>query len=328
MHFDQPWWLLLLFPLIVFGLWHHRWGQAREGVIRFSALSLFSAAAKRSARLMALYLRAARLVLLGVLVLALARPQLTDIRRESSVEGIDILLVLDISSSMRATDFKPHRLAAAKSVARQFILDRPGSDRVGMVVFAGESYIQCPLTHDTDVLVSLLDQVSIVDEEHDGTAIGMALANAINRLRDSPTVSKVMILLSDGSNNAGELDPTTAAELARELGIKVYTIGAGSPGLTPFTNDPFWGRRAMNAELDEETLRQVAEITGGRYFQATDQRSLAAIYAEISELERTEIQVTEYLNYEELYGWLVIPAAVLGLALPVVGLGLFRQMVV
>ena len=267
--------------------------------------------------------------MLALVVLGLARPRLTDVVRETQVEVIDIMLVLDISSSMRAADFKPNRLEAAKKVARQFVLDRP-TDRIGLVVFAAASFIQCPLTRDTNVLLNLLDQVTIVDKEYDGTAIGMAIANAINRLRDTPAASKVMILLSDGSNNAGELDPTTAAQLAKEFGIKIYTIGAGSRGLAPYPiNDPLWGQRMVNVEveLDEETLRQVADITGGQYFRATDQESLAEIYRQINELERTEIEVNEYLNIQELYGWFVIPASVLGLALPLVSIGLFRKFV-
>jgi Ca-activated chloride channel family protein len=247
--------------------------------------------------------------------------------RETEVDIIDIILVLDISSSMLAADFQPNRLEVAKQVARQFIMDRP-HDRFGIVVFAAEPYIQCPLTHDTNVLQNLLQQVTIIDKERDGTAIGMAIASAINRLRDSKAASKLMIVLSDGSNNAGELDPTTAAELAAEFGIRVYTIGAGSRGRAPYpVSDPVWGQRMVNVEvdLDEETLQAVAEITGGAYFRATDQASLIEVYQQIGELERTTIEVNEYRNIEELYGWLVIPAAFLGLLLPAVGGGLFKK---
>jgi len=329
LEFQQPWWLLLLplVPLLVW--WYLRRGQRWEGVLRFSSLALFDPAAVRSGRLRAALLLGIKFLLLTLVVVALGRPQLTDVVRETEVEVIDIMLVLDISSSMRAADFKPNRLEAAKRVAHQFIVDRP-HDRIGIVVFAAESFIQCPLTHDTNVLLNLLQQVTIVDKEHDGTAIGMAIANAINRLRDTPAASKVMILLSDGSNNAGELDPTTAAQLAGEFGIKVYTIGAGSHGLAPYpVSDPILGQRMVNVEveLDEETLRQVADITGGQYFRATDQESLAEIYGQINELERTEIEVNEYVNVQELYGWFVIPASVLGLILPVVSAGVFRKFV-
>lgn len=329
LEFQQPWWLLLLVLVPVIAWWYRRRGHRWEGVLRFSSLALFDPVAVRTARLKAALLQGTKFLLLALVVLALARPRLTDIVLETEVEIIDIMLVLDISSSMRAADFKPNRLEAAKKVARQFIMDRP-HDRIGIVLFARAPFIQCPLTHDTNVLLNLLDQVTIVDKEYDGTAIGMALANAINRLRDTPAISKVMILLSDGSNNAGELDPTTAAQLAREFSVKVYTIGAGSHGLAPYpVSDPIWGQRMVNVEveLDEETLRQVADITGGKYFRATDRESLAEIYSQINDLERTEIEINEYLNIQELYSWFVIPASVLGLVLPVVSVGLFRKFV-
>lgn len=325
--FQEPRWLvlLLLIPLMIW--WYRRSGHKIEGAIRFSSLSLFDEAAIKSGRLKAQSIRIAKNLLIMLMVVGLARPQITDVVRESSAEVIDIVMVLDISTSMLAADFKPNRLEAAKKVAEQFITDRP-FDRIGIIIFAGESYIQCPLTHDTNVLLNLLEQVAIIDKEHDGTAIGMAVANAINRLRDSEAESKVMILLSDGSNNAGELAPSTAAELAKQFGIKIYTIGAGSRGVAPYpVNDPVWGTRMVNVEvsLDEESLKQLAGITGGRYYRATDQESLAEIYAEINELERTEIQVSEYLNVEDLYGWLVIPACLVGFMIPVTSMGLFRS---
>ncbi len=327
LEFQHPWWLVLLLPVPLLALWYRRQGHKWDGALRFSSLSLFDPAMVRAGRFRAGLVRVIKLALLVLVVLALARPRLTDVVRETQIEVIDIILVLDISSSMRAADFKPNRLEAAKKVARQFILDR-SHDRTGLVVFAAESFIQCPITNDTNVLLSLLDQVNIVDKEHDGTAIGMALANAVNRLRDTPAASKVMILLSDGSNNSGELDPTTAAQLAQEFGIRIYTIGAGSHGLAPYpVSDPIWGQRMVNVEveLDAETLREVARITGGQYFRATDQESLAEIYDQINELERTEIEVKEYLNVSELYSWLVSPASVMGLLLPVLSAGIFRK---
>lgn len=327
--FQQPWWLLLLLVVPLLYFWYARWGREQEGVLRYSSLELFDRAALRSGNRKVQLLLAGRYLLLVLLALALARPQVTDVIRENRVEVIDIMLVLDISSSMLAADFKPNRLEAAKTVARQFIRDRSG-DRMGIVVFAGESFIQCPLTHDNQVLQDLLARVRSVDKEHDGTAIGMAIANAINRLRDSAAKSKVMILLSDGSNNAGELDPTTAAQLAQKFDIKIYTIGAGTHGLAPYpVSDPIWGQRMVQVEvdLDEETLQAVADLTGGQYFRATDQESLEEIYSQIDELERTEIEVSEYLNVQEFYGWLVIPASLLGLLLPAVGTGLFKKIV-
>ena len=191
LEFQQPWWLLLLVLMPFLYWWYLRRGHRWEGVLRFSSLALFDPAAVRSGSLKAGFLQGGKFLLLALVVLALARPRLADVIRETRVEVIDIMLVLDISSSMRAADFKPNRLEAAKKVARQFLMDRP-HDRIGIVVFAAESFIQCPLTHDTNVLLNLLDQVTIVDKEHDGTAIGMAIANAINRLRDTPAASKVM----------------------------------------------------------------------------------------------------------------------------------------
>ncbi|UCH11660.1 MAG: VWA domain-containing protein [Fidelibacterota bacterium] len=329
LEFQQPWWLLLLALVPLSYWWYKRRGHRLEGVVRFSSLALFDPAAKHSGRLRAVALQLLKLLLIVLIILSLARPQLTDVMRETTVEVIDIMLVMDISSSMRAADLKPNRLEAAKREAHEFIVGRP-QDRIGIVVFAAESFIQCPLTHDTNVLLNLMDQVRIVEKEHDGTAIGMAIANAVNRLRDTPAASKVMIVLSDGSNNAGELDPTTAAQLAREFDIRIYTIGAGSHGMAPYpVSDPIWGQRMVNVEvdLDEETLRQVADITGGQYFRATDQESLAEIYRQINELERTEIEVNEYLNVHELYGWLVIPASFLGLMLPALSVGIFRKSV-
>jgi len=327
LEFQQPWWLLLLLLVLSAYLWHMWRGHRREGVLRYSSLVLFDQAALKSGRRKVRALQAGRALLLGLLVLGLARPRISDVVRETSAEVIDIMLVLDISSSMRAADFKPNRLEAAKRVARQFIKDRP-HDRLGMVVFAGESFLQCPLTNDTQVLLNLLDQITIVHKEYDGTAIGMAIANAVNRLRDSEAASKVMILLSDGSNNAGELAPTTAAQFAKEFGMKIYTIGAGTHGVAPYpVDDPIRGQIMTNVEvdLDEETLREVASITGGQYFRATNQESLAEIYEQINQLERSEIEVTEYLNVLELYNWFVIPASLLGLALPLIGMGLFRK---
>jgi Ca-activated chloride channel family protein len=327
LRFQQPYWLLLLLLVPAIYVWRVRFGRRLEGVLRYSSFRLFDSRSLKSGNRKVFALAMTKLILLTLIILALARPQLHDTIRESRVEVIDIMLVIDISSSMRAADFKPNRLEAAKVVARQFILDRP-HDRIGIVVFAGDSFIQCPLTNDTNVLLNLLSQVAIVDKEHDGTAIGMAIANAINRLRDSAAKSKVMILLSDGSNNAGELDPTTAAQLASEFGMKVYTVGAGSRGTAPYpVDDPLWGKRMVNVEvdLDEETLREVASLTGGRYFRATDQDSLALVYQQINELERTEIEVKNFLRAEEVYSWLVTPATIIGLLLPVVAVGVFRK---
>jgi len=231
-----------------------------------------------------------------------------------------MLLVLDISSSMLADDFPPNRLEAVKKTASDFIESRK-DDRIGILVFAGESFIQCPLTVDKKVLQSLIKEITVASKEHDGTAIGMAIANGTNRLRNSDVESRVMILLSDGSNNAGEIDPKTAAELAAEYDIKIYTIGAGTN--QSYTRIP--GRGLIRNEIDEETLQHIAHMTGGKFFRATDVEALASIYAEIDLLERSEIEVKEFTQYKELYGWFLIPAFLMGLGMETTRRSIFRS---
>ena len=240
--------------------------------------------------------------------------------KETSVSVIDILLVLDISSSMLADDFKPNRLEAVKKTASEFIQSRK-EDRIGILVFAGESFIQCPLTIDKTVLKSLINEITVASKEYDGTAIGMAIANGTNRLRNSKVESKVMILLSDGSNNSGEIDPITAAELADQFNIKIYTIGAGTN--KSYTRIP--GRGMIRNEIDEETLIRIAKVTGGKYFRATDIETLGLVYSEISSLERSEIDVKEYTQYRELYGWFLIPAFILGMSMEIIRRSIFRM---
>ena len=236
------------------------------------------------------------------------------------MDVIDIVLVMDISSSMLATDFSPNRLEAVKKTAKDFIEERI-SDRIGVLVFAGESFIQCPLTVDKDVLLSLMDQIQVAEQSYDGTAIGMAIANATNRLRHSDAKSKVMILLSDGSNNAGELDPLTSADLASKFGIKIYTIGAGTNQDVSFIP----GRGYIRNEIDEETLRSIARRTDGKYFRATNVSGLQDVYNTINDLEKTEIEVKEYTRYKELFGWFLIPAMILGLGGQTIDRILFRR---
>ena len=207
-----------------------------------------------------------------------------------------------------------------KQTARDFISGRRG-DRVGLLVFAGQSFIQCPLTVDLDVLQNLLKEVTIAPRDYDGTAIGMAIANATNRLRHSEAKSKVMILLSDGSNNAGEIEPTTAADLAAEFDIRIYTIGAGTN--QSYTRIP--GRGLIRNEIDEETLMEIAEKTGGKYFRATDQTALTEIYNEIDQLERSEIEVKEFTRHREIYGWFLIPAFLAGLGIETARNFIFRN---
>ena len=262
-----------------------------------------------------------------LIIVALSRPRFVNTIQETKTEIIDILLVIDQSSSMLAQDFKPNRLEAAKNVAKTFIMDREG-DRLGLIVFAGESYIQCPLTRDVDVLLEFTKQVQIIDRDHDGTAIGMAIANAVNRLRDSEAKSKTIILLSDGSNNRGELDPLTAADLAVQFDIKIYTVAAGTHGYAPYPVIDAWGReiiQKVQVDVDEETLKEIAQITNGKFFRATDNQSLMKVYEEIDQLERTEIEITEYQNYTELYDWFTIPAAFSSIIFMFLSRGIFQK---
>ncbi len=318
--------LLLLIPGLWF--WYRRYGRWREGTLRYASLRGIRDLPVQRASRRAGMLYGLRLLALALLILALARPQQGESVKEFQTEGIDIMLVLDISSSMRAVDFQPNRLEAAKTVARQFIEGRQ-SDRIGLVVFAAESFLQCPLTIDYDVLKQLLDQVDIIEEKYDGTAIGMAIANGVNRLRESAAKSKIIILLSDGRNNAGELDPETAADMAKAFDIKIYTIGAGKLGQAPYPVQMGGGRvqyRLVDVEIDEAVLQGIAQNTGGRYFRATDETHLASIYEEISRLEKTEVRVKEYLQYRDLYPVFLLPAFLLiGLAI-ILEQGIWRRL--
>ena len=311
MEFAQPYYLLLILILPVLFIWYNKKGQYQEATLRYSNISIIPDKIIKNGRKINYLFINGRLLIILLIIIALAKPRLVNTVEKSKIEIIDILLVIDQSSSMLAQDFKPNRLEAAKSVAKTFIKDREG-DRLGLIVFAGESYIQCPLTRDLDVLLEFTDQIGIVDSENDGTAIGMAIANAINRLRDSKAKSKTIILLSDGSNNKGELDPLTAADLATQFDIKIYTVAAGTRGFAPYPVKDAWGRefiQKVQVDVDEETLQEIAQITNGKFFRATDNNSLRAVYSEIDKLERTEIEVTEYQNYKELYSWFTIPAA-------------------
>jgi len=227
--------------------------------------------------------------------------------------------VLDISSSMLADDFSPNRLEVVKNTAKEFISSRNG-DRIGVVVFAGQSFIQCPLTVDIQVLNNLIDEINVADREYDGTAIGMAIANATNRLRESKSKSKIMILLSDGSNNSGEIDPATAATIANKFNIKIYTIAAGTD--QSFSRIP--GRGLIRNEIDTKTLKEISSKTGGQFFRAADKDALSDIYREIDNLERSEIEVNNYTKYEELYAWFLIPAIIIVFFYMIIKKYLFR----
>ena len=328
MEFGQPYYLLLILILPLLVLWYFKRGQNQEATIRFSNLDLIPESVIRNGKMKNMFFIIGRLFIMLLIIFALARPRLSDTIRESKTEIVDILLVIDQSSSMLAQDFKPNRLEAAKEVAKKFIKDREG-DRLGLIVFAGEPYIQCPLTRDINVLLEFTDKIEIIDREHDGTAIGMAIANSINRLRESDTKSKTIILLSDGSNNQGELDPITAAGLAAKFDIKIYTVAAGTHGLAPYPVTDAWGRQVIQkvqVDVDEESLKEIANITGGQFFRATDNKSLLKIYEEIDALERTEIEVKEYQNYTELYSWFTIPAAFASIFLLFFSRGIFNKL--
>jgi Ca-activated chloride channel family protein len=325
--FQDP--IFLLFIVVAIGLlvYYFRFKKAKASSIRYSDVNLVRRL-KPSLRLRERHvLPVLRALAIVFLAFALARPQSGRKGQEVSSEGIDIILILDISGSMRAEDFKPHnRLYVAKQVIKEFIEGRQ-SDRMGLVVFSKQSFTQCPLTLDYGVLFSFLDKVDFGMIE-DGTAIGLAIANAVNRLRESDAKSKVAILLSDGRNNAGEIDPITAAKAAKAMNVKMYTIGAGKPGNAPIPVDhPIFGKRYIWAEteIDESTLKEIARITGGEYFRAKDEQALARIYRQISRMEQTEIRVKEYLQYNELFSNYAFVGLVLLLAEVVLGNTRYRK---
>jgi len=303
--FAYPWVLffLIVIPIMIFWYWYK--GRKSQPSINFSSLKIFESlpvSLKEKFRHLPFILRT---IAMALLIIALARPQNYSSGENVSTEGIDIVMALDISGSMISEDFKPNRVEAAKQVIRNFIKGRT-SDRIGLVVFSRDAFTQCPMTIDYSVLINLLDQVE-PGMIPDGTAIGNGIADAVNRLKDSKAKSKVIILLTDGVNNAGEIDPLTAAEIAKTFGIRVYTIGVGTEGEAPYpVQTPFGIRyQMMPVEIDEGLLRQIADITGGQYFRATDNRTLKEIYNRIDKLERSKIEVTSYRHAEELfYGWL------------------------
>ena len=310
MRLDHPGFLCLLLILPCL-LWYL--SKKDNGRIRFSDLSISRQIAPSFWVKCLPVLNFLRFLVIVLMIFALARPQSSHSRQQIISEGIDILLILDISGSMRAEDFEPdNRLHAAKAVIHDFLDDRK-NDRIGLVVFAGESFTQCPLTLDYQILGNLLLNVEIGMLE-DGTAIGNALANATNRLRHSTANSKIAILLTDGENNAGNIDPLTAAQAAKALDIKVYTIGMGKEGgaFVPY-RDPIFGLQYSpnRTYVDEETLIQIAEITDGRYFRATNNQKLSEIYQEINQLETTKIEVTEYTRYKELAAYPLLLATLL-----------------
>ena len=318
--FASPWFLSLLLIIPILFVVKNLLSKSKNGVLKLSSRTIVSYQMIKKGQLKNRILTFFHFAVIILIIIGLARPRIIQSLQEKSIEVIDIVLVIDISSSMLATDFKPNRLEVVKKTAKNFIEKRDG-DRLGILVFAGESFIQCPLTVDHDVLLSLMDEISVAQQSFDGTAIGMAIANATNRLRKSTAKSKVMILLSDGSNNAGELDPNTAADLANQFGIKIYTIGAGTNQDVSFIP----GRGYIRNEIDEKTLQSIAKQTGGAYFRATNNQALEEIYSTIDELERTEVEIKVYTQYQELYGWLFIPALLLGVGGNILERYIFRR---
>lgn len=311
MTFHNPeylWLLLLLVPMI---LWYIFKQYQSDASLQMSSTSVFSAISKSKKYLLFHLLFALRCAAIVLIIIAIARPQLSNSIRTESTEGIDIMLSLDISGTMLAEDLTPNRLEAAKNVAIEFISGRP-NDNIGLVVFAGESFTQCPLTTDHTALINLFSGIEYGMIE-DGTAIGLGLANAVNRIKDSQAKSKVIILLTDGSNNRGDVAPLTAAEIAKSFGIRVYTIGVGKRGMAPYPFQTPMGIRRQNipVEIDEEVLQQIADMTGGGYYRATDNTKLKAIYDEIDQLEKTKLRVHEYSKKSEEFAPYLLAAFLL-----------------
>lgn len=295
--------LLLFIPLIAYVLWYILMGRKLKPSMKVSTVLPFAGGIKSFRNYLVHLPFIFRVITLSMVIIVLARPQSVDSWEEKDVEGIDIMLATDVSTSMLAMDLQPNRLEASKDVAKVFIAGRE-NDNIGLTIFAGESFTQCPLTTDHNALANMLAAVDcdiaakgIID---DGTAIGMGIANSVLRLKESQAKSKVIILLTDGVNNRGEITPQAAAEMAKEYGIRIYTVGVGTdkkeaPYPTPY------GVQNVPVEIDEQTLEKIAGTTGGKYYRATDKASLSAIYSEIDTLERTKFNVQEYKEHEELY---------------------------
>ena len=293
-------WLLLLVPVLI--AWYILRHKKQEAALTFSDLKGFVKLPKTWKAYLRHILFALKMAALALLIVAVARPQSSSTNSTSSIEGIDIVMAMDVSGSMLARDLNPDRLTAAKRVASDFVKDRPG-DRMGLVIFSGETFTQVPLTTDHAVMLNMLSEMKngLID---DGTAIGDGLATAISRLKDSEAISKVVILLTDGMNNAGSVDPYTAAEIAKIYGIRVYTIGVGTYGTAPYPMQTPFGTQIqqMKVEIDEKLLATIANSTGGKYYRANNNQKLDEIYQEIDKLERSKIEVTEFRRlHEEFY---------------------------
>ena len=325
--FAHPYLLLLLIAIPLLIVWYILRYRKQKPALQFSNISLFKGLHKTFRQRAYPLLFALRMVAVGAVIIALARPQSKLSRQEMKVEGIDIVLAMDVSGSMLAEDFKPNRLEAAKKVASDFI-DGRKNDRMGLVVFSGEAFTQVPLTIDHGVLLKQLHAVKS-GMVKDGTALGDGLATAINRIKDSEAKSKVIILLTDGINNMGAVDPQSAAEIAALYNIRLYTIGVGTKGLAPYPFRDQFGRthyQNIPVELDEGLLTQMAQSTNdGQYFRATNKKSLEKIFKQIDEMEKSKIDVTQYAQTKDEYmGWLILAAAALLLEI-ILGLFYFRS---
>ena len=317
MFFEYPkilWLELLLIPIIALYIWREIRGQSPA--LTVSSVMPWSGPGGKFKRYFRHVPYILRFVAFAAMIVALARPRSSDDFEKVNTEGIDIVFALDVSTSMLARDFNPDRISAAKDIAIEFIAQRP-SDRMGIVVFAGESFTQCPLTTDRATLINLMKEVETGLIE-DGTAIGNGLATAISRLKDSPAKSRVIILLTDGVNNRGEIAPLMATEIAKTYGVRVYTIGVGAMGVAPYpVMTPFGVQiQQVKVEIDEELLKQIAEQTGGRYFRATDNTKMLEIYSEINRMETTRTIVDSFPVYKELFmKYALIALIALGLEL-------------
>jgi len=328
--FEDPqfFWLFLLLPVaIAWFIWKRKQQTAELKISNIKGFQVKSGFLVKLKPLLFML----RLAVLALIITALARPRLVDIStKTNTTRGIDIVMAIDVSASMLAMDLDPNRLEATKEVAAEFIKDRV-TDRIGLVVYAGESFTKTPVTSDKALVLNALEDIQYNDILEGGTAIGMGLATAVNRLKDSKAESKVIILLTDGVNNAGFIDPKIASELAVEFGIKVYTIGVGSNGmaLSPIHILPNGKFQYQNVpvEIDEELLMQIADITGGKYFRATDNQKLEEIYAEIDTLEKTDIEEFKYYSYEEKFRPLIMLAGLLLLLEILLRFSLFRSFV-
>jgi len=321
-------WLFLILPLAI--LWYYFKNKQQTAQLKISSLKGFKVTNSWLPKLKHL-LFALRLIALAFLIIAIARPQTVDVSTKTkTTRGIDIVMAIDVSASMLAKDLKPNRLEALKKVAAKFINGRP-NDRIGLVEYAGESYTKTPITSDKNIVLRSLEEIKYNTIIEGGTAIGMGLATSVNRLKDSKAKSKVIILLTDGVNNSGSINPKIASELAVEFGIKTYTIGLGTNGmaLSPIgikQNGQFqYGR--VQVEIDEELLKEIAQVTGGKYFRATNNEKLAQIYDEINKLEKTEIEEFKFYNYEEKFRWFVWVAGILLLFELLLRITVFRSFV-